>query len=118
MPRGPVFQVRVFNELVLYNYKFRLKIFRILTKLLSSKNHIKMRFRSCFIDRNMIGGNLERRGGGGFRYVFAKRLRTTLEKFLNIRSTRFANTSQKFFNKRNFQKLDKNLKNIICIRTN
>ena len=30
VPWSPVFQVRVFNELVLYNYKFRLKTFRIL----------------------------------------------------------------------------------------
>ena len=29
---GSVFQVRVFNELVLYNYKFRLKTFHILNE--------------------------------------------------------------------------------------
>ena len=35
--RGPVFQVRVFNELVLYNHKFRLKTFRILNKTTRKK---------------------------------------------------------------------------------
>ena len=45
-----------------------------------------------------------------FGYIFAKRLRTTLEKFLDSRSKRFANTTQTFFDKRSFQKLEKNLK--------
>ena len=49
---------------------------------------------------------------------FRKRLGTTLKKFLDNRSKRFANTSQTFFDKRGLQKLDKNLKKIICIRTN
>ena len=44
-----------------------------------------------------------------FGYIFAKRLRTTLEKFLDSRSKRFANTTQTFFDKRSFQKLEKNL---------
>ena len=55
VPRGPVCQVRVFNELVLYNYKFRLKTFRIQNETTINKNHIKIRFRSCFADRYMIG---------------------------------------------------------------
>ena len=45
-----------------------------------------------------------------FGYVLAKRLGITLKKFLDNRSKRFANTSQTFFDKRGFQKLDKNLK--------
>ena len=39
-----------------------------------------------------------------FGYVFVKRLGTTLKKFLDNRSKRFANTSQTFFDKRGFQK--------------
>ena len=46
-----------------------------------------------------------------FGYVFAKRLRTILEKFLDNRSKLFANTTQTFFDKRSFRKLEKNLKN-------
>ena len=42
-----------------------------------------------------------------FRYVSAKRLRTTFKKFLDNRSKRFANTTQAFFEKRGFQKLEK-----------
>ena len=42
--------------------------------------------------------------------VVAKSLRTTLKKFLDNRSKRFANTTQTFFDKRGFQKLEKNLK--------
>ena len=34
--------------------------------------------------------------------VFAERLRTTLNKFLDNRSKRFANTTQTFFDKRGF----------------
>ena len=52
-----------------------------------------------------------------FRTVFAKRLSTALKKFLDNRSKRFANTTQTFFNKRGFQKLEKNLNKFICIRT-
>ena len=47
-----------------------------------------------------------------FGYVFAKILRTTLKKFLGNRSKRFANTTRRFYDKRNFQKLEKNLKKI------
>ena len=36
-------------------------------------------------------------------YILAKRLDTTLKKFLHNRSKRFANTSQTFFDKRGFQ---------------
>ena len=53
-----------------------------------------------------------------FGYFFAKRLRTTLRMFLDNRSKRFANTSQNFFDKRGFQKLDKNQKKFICIWRN
>ena len=42
-----------------------------------------------------------------FRHVFAKRLRTTLMKFLDYRSKRFPNKTQTFFDKRRFQKLEK-----------
>ena len=45
-----------------------------------------------------------------FGYVFAKRLGTTLKKFLYNRSKRFANTTQTFFHKRGSQKLEENLK--------
>ena len=50
-----------------------------------------------------------------FGYVFAKRFRTILKKFLDNRSKRFANTDQTFFDKRGFQILLKNLKKFICI---
>ena len=40
-------------------------------------------------------------------YVFVKRLRTALKKFLGNRSKRFANTTQRFFDKRDFGKLEK-----------
>ena len=53
-----------------------------------------------------------------FGYVFAKRLHSTLKKFLVTRLKRFTNTTQTFFDKRGFQKLEKNLKKFICIRTN
>ena len=53
-----------------------------------------------------------------YGYVFAKRLRSTLNKFLDNRSKRFANTTRIFFDKRGFQKLEKNLDKFICIRTN
>ena len=46
-----------------------------------------------------------------FGYVFTKKLRTTLEKFLGKRSNRFTNTTQRFLDKRDFLKLEKNLKN-------
>ena len=42
-----------------------------------------------------------------FGYVFAKRLRTILKKFLDNRSKRFANTTQIFFDKWGFQKSEK-----------
>ena len=45
-----------------------------------------------------------------FGYVFAKRLGTTLKKFLYNRSKRFANMTQTFFHKRGSQKLEENLK--------
>ena len=38
--------------------------------------------------------------------VFAKRLRTTLEKFLGNRSKRLANTTQRFLDKRDFRELE------------
>ena len=38
-----------------------------------------------------------------FGHVFAKRLRTTLKRFLDNRSTRFANTTQTIFDKHGFQ---------------
>ena len=44
--------------------------------------------------------------------IFAKRLHTTLKKFLDNRSRRFANTTQIFFDKRGFQKLEKNWKSL------
>ena len=53
-----------------------------------------------------------------FRHVFEKRLRATLKKYLDNRSKRFANTTQTFFDKRGFQKLEKNLKKFICIQIN
>ena len=53
-----------------------------------------------------------------FGYIFTKRLRTILKKFLGNRSKRFANTTQTFFDKRGFQKLEKNLKKFLCILTN
>ena len=40
-----------------------------------------------------------------------KILRTTLKKFLGNRSKRFANTTQKFRDKRNFRKLEKKFLN-------
>ena len=43
-----------------------------------------------------------------FGYVFAKRLSTTLKKFLDNRSKRFENTSQTVFDKRGVQKFEKN----------
>ena len=50
----------------------------------------------------------KRSKGTKFGYVFAKRLRTTLNKFLdNNRSKRFTNTTQIFFDKQSFQKLEK-----------
>ena len=52
-----------------------------------------------------------------FGYVLAKRLGSTLMKFLDNRSKRFANTSQTFFDKQGFQKLDENLNKIIRFRT-
>ena len=52
-----------------------------------------------------------------FRYVFAKKLRTTLKNFLDNQSKRFANTTQTYFDKRSFQKLEKNLKKFIFMRT-
>ena len=48
--------------------------------------------------------------------VFAKILRTSLKKFLDNRSKRLANTIEIYFDKRSFQKLEKNLKKFICIR--
>ena len=45
-----------------------------------------------------------------FGYVFAKRLGTTRKNFPNHRSKRFANKTPTFFDKRGFQKLEKNLK--------
>ena len=45
-----------------------------------------------------------------FGYVFAKRLRTTLNMFLNNRSEQFANMTQILFDKRSFHKLEKYLK--------
>ena len=45
-----------------------------------------------------------------FVYVFVKRLRTALKKFLDNRSKRFADTTQTFFDKQDFQKLGKNRK--------
>ena len=53
-----------------------------------------------------------------FGHVLAKRLRTTLKKFLDNRLKRFANTTQRFFGKQGFQKKEKNLKKFVCIRTN
>ena len=51
-------------------------------------------------------------------YVFAKRQRPTLKKVLSNRSKRFTNTIQRFIDKRDFQKLGRNLKKFTCIRTN
>ena len=51
-------------------------------------------------------------------YVYAKRLCNTLKKILNYWWERFANTTQRFFVKRDFQKLEKHLKKLIVIRTN
>ena len=42
-----------------------------------------------------------------FGYDFATRLRTALKKSLNNRLKRFANSTQKFVDKRSFQKLEK-----------
>ena len=42
-----------------------------------------------------------------FGCVFTKRLRTSLKKFLHNQSKRFANTTQTFFDKWGFQKLEK-----------
>ena len=50
--------------------------------------------------------------------VFAKRLGTKLKKFLDNRSKRFANKTQIFLDKRDLQKLEKNLKKFTCIQTN
>ena len=46
-----------------------------------------------------------------------KKIHTILKKLLDNRWKRFANTTQKFFDKRGFQKLEKNLKKFTCIRT-
>ena len=43
---------------------------------------------------------------------FAKTLRTSLKKFLDNQTKLFANTTQTFFDKRGFQKLEKKSKNI------
>ena len=53
-----------------------------------------------------------------FGYVFAKRLRNILKKFLDNRSKRFGNTTQTFFDKKGFEKIENNLKKIIFIRKN
>ena len=50
--------------------------------------------------------------------VFAKKIRIALVKFLDNRSKRFAKTTQTFFDKRGFHKLEKNLKKFIYFRTN
>ena len=42
-----------------------------------------------------------------FGYVLTKRLRTTLKKFPDNRSKRCVNVSQRFLDKRDFQKLEK-----------
>ena len=41
-----------------------------------------------------------------FQHVFVKRLRNTLKKLLDSRTKWFANTTQTFFDKRSFQKLE------------
>ena len=53
-----------------------------------------------------------------FGFVFPKNLRTTLKKFLNNQSKRLATTTQTFFDKRGFQKLEKNLKKFTRIWKN
>ena len=40
-------------------------------------------------------------------FIFFRRLRTRLKKFLDNRSKRFANTTRTFFDKRGFQNLEK-----------
>ena len=45
-------------------------------------------------------------------YVFTRRLHTTLKKILDNWSKQFANPTQTFFDKRGFQKLEKNLRKI------
>ena len=42
-----------------------------------------------------------------FGYIFAKKLRTMLKKFLDNPSKRLANITQTFFDKPGFQKLEK-----------
>ena len=53
-----------------------------------------------------------------FGYIFAKRIRTTLKKFLDNRSKGFEISTQTFSDKRGFQSLEKNLKKFVFIRTN
>ena len=62
--------------------------------------------------------SFDKRSSHEILICFAKRLRTTLKKFLDNRSKQYANTIQIFFDKRGLQKLEKNLKKFICIRTN
>ena len=64
----------------------------------------------CSFKKTIESGNLDE--------FSKKRLRTTVKKFPDNRSKQFAITTQTFFNKRDFQKLEKNLKKFICIRTN
>ena len=47
-----------------------------------------------------------------------KTIRTTLKKFLDNRSKRFGNTTQTFFDKRRFRKLEKKSEKIHIYRTN
>ena len=82
-------------------------------------SRIHMNFLAFFSNlRNFLLVLKERSKDTKFGYVFAKRLRTTLKKFLDNLSERFANTTQTFFEKWDFQKLEKNLKKFIHLRTN
>ena len=55
-----------------------------------------------------------------FFLIFEKTIKSqkTPKKFLDNRLKQFANITHTFFDERGFQRIEKNLKQFICIRTN
>ena len=81
-------------------------------KLICQFVRIHMNFFRFFSNlRNFLLVFTKRSKVAKFGYDFATRLRTALKKYLNNRLKRFANSTQKFVDKRSFQKLEKIWKN-------